>query len=100
LFEFNNPANSLKSLLSGIWLATVPEFDGDANALFGAQLRIIERISLVGFGMAAKDSNHLLHNFTIKSALNLAHFSKAGRLPMVPIDFSPKGRFPSYRNRP
>jgi hypothetical protein len=34
LFEFNNSTNSRKSLLSGIWMATVPKFDGDANALF------------------------------------------------------------------
>jgi len=46
-------------------VATVPKFDGDANALFRAQLRVVERIRRVGFRMAAKNSNHLLHSFII-----------------------------------
>jgi hypothetical protein len=48
-------------LLSGIRVATVPTFDGDANALFGGQLRIRERIRVIGFGMSIEDSNHLLY---------------------------------------
>jgi len=46
-------------------VATVPEFDGDSNALFRAQLRIEERVRRVGFGMAIEDPDHLLHTISL-----------------------------------
>jgi len=54
-------------------MATVPKFDGDANALFRRQLRVVERIRLVGFGMAMEDSNHLLHELHYRAMAGPAH---------------------------
>lgn len=46
-------------------MATVSKFDHDANALFGGQSRVKERVGLVSVGMAREYLNDLIHNLII-----------------------------------
>jgi hypothetical protein len=46
-------------------MAAVSKFNHDANALFGGQSRLKERVGLVSFGMAREYLHDLIHNLII-----------------------------------
>src|SRR5579863_1184932 len=62
-FELSNSTNSRKSLLSGIWIKTVPEFDHNLNALFGRLAGVFVGIGFVGRLSTSENLNNFLHCF-------------------------------------
>jgi hypothetical protein len=60
-FAFNNPTNSRKSLVSGIRVATIAEFDHELEPLLPRHTRVSAGIRFVGLLKTRKDSNLFLH---------------------------------------
>ena len=60
--EFSNSTNSRKSLLSGIRMEAVAQFDCNLYPLFGRQLRVGLSVSGAGFGEAVEDADYLVHD--------------------------------------
>jgi hypothetical protein len=54
-------------LLSGIRVAEVAELDGDTQALFRSQLRIEQRVGLVGRRVAIEDPDNFLHSLIVSA---------------------------------
>jgi hypothetical protein len=60
-FEFNNSKNSRQSLVSGIGVTAVAEFDNDIQALLGGHRRVVARVGCIGVLEAGKYLYRFLH---------------------------------------
>ena len=60
-FELNNSTNSRKSLLSGIGMAAVAEFDDDLQALLRGHGCVFPGVRFFCLFEAPEDTNRLLH---------------------------------------
>jgi len=72
LFEFKHSINSRKSLLKGIGVGSLSQFEEDVHPLLRGHLSAGKGIGGIGFFKGVKNADYSLHNLILLSCSILA----------------------------